>query len=64
MVNSVQREDKGTYICRIEQSRGSESTSEKSQRINVMVVGKMCKKYIVILRRVQSLIQGKSIVGL
>ena len=46
-VRSIQREDKGTFICTIKQSRGSESTSEKSQSIIVGVIGKMRKKYIV-----------------
>ena len=45
MVKSIQREDKGTYYCKIDQSRGSESTSEKSQKIEVIVIGKMRKKY-------------------
>ena len=47
MIKSIQAEDKGTYICTIKQPRGSESSSEKSQRISVMVIGKM-KKYIYI----------------
>ena len=46
MMNSVQAEDKGTYICAIKQPRGSEPSNEKSQSINVMVMGKMRKKYI------------------
>ena len=46
-VRSIQREDKGIFICTIKQSRGSESTSEKSQRITVTVIGKIRKKYIV-----------------
>ena len=45
MVKSIQSEDKGIYICTIHQSRGSESTSEKSRSINVKVIGKMRKKY-------------------
>ena len=40
-MKSIQREDKGTYICTIKQSRGSESASEKSQDIDVSVIGKM-----------------------
>ena len=44
MVKSIQREDKGIYICTIHQSRGSESTSEKSEEIVVTVIGKMRKK--------------------
>ena len=44
MMKSVQKEDKGTYICAIKQPRGSEPISEKSQSINVMVMGKMRKK--------------------
>ena len=43
MVKSIQREDKGIYTCTIHQSRGSESTSEKSRSINVKVRGKMRK---------------------
>ena len=43
MVKSIQREDKGIYICTIHQSRGFESTSEKSRSINVKVIGKMKK---------------------
>ncbi|XP_044167766.1 fibroblast growth factor receptor 1-like, partial [Acropora millepora] len=38
MVKSIQREDKGIYTCTIHQSRGSESTSEKSRDINVKVI--------------------------
>ncbi|XP_044170699.1 neural cell adhesion molecule 1-like, partial [Acropora millepora] len=38
MVKSIQREDKGIYICTIHQARGSESTSEKNQKIKVMVI--------------------------
>ena len=45
-MKSVQAEDKGTYICAIKQPRGSEPSSEKSQSINVMVMGKMTKKYL------------------
>ena len=44
MIKSIQAEDKGTYICTIKQPRASESSSEKSQSINVMVIGKMEKK--------------------
>ena len=44
-VKSIQREDKGIFICSIKQSRGSESTSEKSQKITVTVIGKI-RKYI------------------
>ena len=40
----MHREDAGMYICKIEQSRGTESTSEKFQNINVSVIGKMRKK--------------------
>ena len=40
-MKSIQREDKGIYICTIHQSRGFESTSEKSRSINVKVIGKM-----------------------
>ena len=37
---SIRREDHGTYICTIKQSRGFDSTSEKSQSIIVRVLGK------------------------
>ncbi|XP_044180580.1 hemicentin-1-like isoform X2 [Acropora millepora] len=37
-VKPVRREDNGTYICTIKQSRGSDSTSEKSQSIIVRVI--------------------------
>ena len=40
----IQAEDKGTYICTIKQPRGSESSSEKFQSINVMVMGKISEK--------------------
>ena len=56
MMKSVQAEDKGTYICTIKQPRGFESRREKSQSVNVMVMGKMKKKYQ--LRRVNSSIGG------
>ena len=46
MMKSVQAEDKGAYTCAIKQPRGSERSSEKSQSINVMVLGKMRKKYL------------------
>ena len=39
-MKSIQAEDKGTYICAIKQPRGSEPSIEKSQSINVIVVGK------------------------
>ena len=42
-VQPIQREDNGTYICTIKQTRGLDSTSEKSQRIIVRVIGKMRK---------------------
>ena len=45
-VESIRREDDGTYICTIKQSRGSDSISEKSQSIIVSVIGKMRKKNI------------------
>lgn len=45
MVKSIQKEDKGIFICTIEQSRGTESTSDKSRNINVSVIGKMRKIY-------------------
>ncbi|XP_044180575.1 fibroblast growth factor receptor 3-like isoform X2 [Acropora millepora] len=37
-VKPVRREDNGAYICTIKQSRGSDSTSEKSQSIIVRVM--------------------------
>ena len=40
-VNPILREDNGSYICTIRQSRGSDSVSEKSQTIIVRVIGKM-----------------------
>ena len=46
MIKSVQAEDKGTYFCAIKQPRGSEPSSEKSQSINVLVMGKMRKKHL------------------
>ena len=45
-MKSVQAEDKGTYICAIKQPRGSEPSIEKSQSINVIVLGKISKKYL------------------
>ena len=44
MMKSIEAEDKGTYICAIKQTRGSEPSIEKSQSINVIVVGKISKK--------------------
>ena len=46
MIKSIQAEDSGTYICAIKQPRGSKPSNKKSQSINVMVVGKMRKKYL------------------
>ena len=43
-MKSIQAEDKGTYICAIKQPRGSEPSIEKSQSINVIVVGKRSEK--------------------
>ena len=43
---SIGREDNGTYICTIKQSRGSDSISEKSQSIIVWVIGKMRKNIV------------------
>ena len=40
----IQAEDMGTYICAIKQPRGSEPNIEKSQSINVIVVGKRSEK--------------------
>ena len=40
-VERILREDNGSYICTIRQSRGSDSISEKSQSIIVRVIGKM-----------------------
>ena len=45
-VRSIQREDNGTYICTIKQSRGFDSISEKSQSIIVWVIGKMRKNIL------------------
>ena len=42
-VKPVLREDDGTYICTIRQSRGSDSEDEKPQSITVRVIGKMRK---------------------
>ena len=42
-VMSIRKEDSGTYICTIKQSRGFDSTSEKSQSIIVRVLGKKRK---------------------
>ena len=44
-VEPIQREDKGTYTCTIKQSRGTESTSEKSQSIIVRVIGRVRNKH-------------------
>ena len=46
MMKSIQAEDKGTYICAIKQPRGSEPSIEKSQSINVIVMGKRSEKYL------------------
>ena len=43
-VRPILREDSGMYICTIKQSRGFDSTSEKSQSIIVRVIGKKRKK--------------------
>ena len=40
-VKKIQRNDTGSYTCTMKQSRGTESTSEKRQNINVRVIGKM-----------------------
>ena len=40
-VEHIQEYDSGTYTCTIKQSRGSDSISEKSQSIIVMVIGKI-----------------------
>ena len=45
-MKSVQAEDKGTFFCAIKQPRGYEPSSEKSQSINVLVMGKMRKKHL------------------
>ena len=42
-VKIIGKYDSGTYTCTIKQSRGSDSVSEKSQSINVTVIGKMRK---------------------
>ena len=59
-MKSIQAEDKGTYICAIKQPRGSEPSIEKSQSINVIVVGKRSEKKS-LLRRVKSSIQGRKL---
>lgn len=43
-VEKMHRNDTGIYTCTMKQSRGTESTSEKSQNIHVRVIGKMRKK--------------------
>ena len=43
-MKSIHPEDKGTYICAIKQPRGSEPSIERSQSINVIVVGKRSEK--------------------
>jgi len=43
-VKEMHREDNGTYVCKIKQSRGTESSTERTQNINVRVLGKMKKK--------------------
>ena len=45
-VEPIRREDSGSYTCTIIQTRGSDSQSEKSQSINVLVTGKIRKIYI------------------
>ena len=42
-VEPIRREDTGSYICIIKQSRGTDSISEKSQSIIVTVIGKKRK---------------------
>ena len=42
-VRQIRVEDSGIYICTIKQSRGFDSTSEKSQSIIVRVLGKKRK---------------------
>ena len=61
-VESIRREDDGTYICTIQQSRGSDSISEKSQSIIVSVIGKMRKKKYP-LRRVKTSTQSVTAFG-
>ena len=48
-VKKIQRNDTGSYTCTMKQSRGTESTSEKRQNINVRVIGKMSLKKIIYL---------------
>ena len=45
-MKAIQREDKGIYTCTIHQSRGSQSTSEKSKDIDVKVIGKIRKNIV------------------
>ena len=47
MIKSIQAEDKGIYICGIKQPKGSERSSEKSQSINVLVMGKRRKNILI-----------------
>lgn len=44
-VERIDKCDSGTYTCTIKQSRGTESTSEKSQSIIVRVIGRVRKKH-------------------
>ena len=59
-MKSIQAEDNGTYICAIKQPRGSEPSIEKSQSINVIVVGKR-KEKISLLRRAKSSIKDRKL---
>lgn len=43
LVKSIQAEDRGIYKCTIKQSRGSKSIMERSQSIDVKVIGKIRK---------------------
>ena len=43
MVEKMHRKDIGMYICKMKQSRGTESSTEKTIDINVRVLGKMKK---------------------
>ena len=52
-IRLTRREDSGSYICTIKQSRGSDSVSEKSQSINVRVLGKKRKNILLVVLKHQ-----------
>ena len=37
-VNPVHRQDRGTYICTLKQTRGSKRVTKKDQTINVAII--------------------------